>query len=159
MTDELRPEVNVVSFTSMDEMLAEQERKEREFEEQIFPKQREITYGTYFFRVSGNVPIFTYVYTLEELRKLEEDAGAEEDELEYFMERIQSVHARGYRTGIHYSQIEPEGEQGDAHIVSCWPISELDFQRAKSNGWMTTPDMAVRIHEELEEAIRAKQGR
>ena len=139
-------------FDSIEEMLATMEEDERKAIASIKPRQqRDLGWGTFGLRMvpsrQGEIPVWTEIYTEDEAAKGEEPET---------MDDLRASYGRGFRYGMHYSVLCPEGELGSAHISTMWPITELDFHRAKEIGW--TPqedtrhwweDLANRIEREL----------
>jgi hypothetical protein len=150
-----KDEISVRSFDSYEEMMEDQQKREEEAVAHTLDKQWEITWGSYFFRVASDIPIFTYCYTKEEVIELEMEAGASEEEAVDYTKHLERLHNLGYRWGIHHSDVEPDGELGSAHIVSAWPITAEDFDFAQNNGWLLSPQAYNRIQNEIEEAVKA----
>jgi hypothetical protein len=151
--EQLRPDIRITKIDSLEEYFKEQAEEEELANQELLPSQKKIVWGSYFLRMSGNVPIFARVYTFEELKLSEINAGAEGEELESILQRAKNIYERGYRTGVHYSQIEPQGEYGDTHISNCWPITQSDFESAQMTGWKLEKGihqpMMRRIYDEM----------
>lgn len=113
-------------FNSFEEAQAYMAEQEEAALARLHPKQRETTWGSFAFRLVDDFPIWTHVSTEQEMSE-GEDPGT--------IAMMEASHARGYRYGMHYSVIEPDGELGSVHIASCWPISEDEFNTAKLHGW------------------------
>lgn len=106
-----------IPFESVDDAFAAMDKAEREANERAHPLQRAIGYGAFAVRALGEITIWGFIPEKHE-------AEPYEDSFE-----------RGYRFGKWYSVVCPEGELGDAHISTLWPIRKEDFDHAKANGW------------------------
>lgn len=152
---------HVTSYDSYEEMMQDQERNEEAANAAVLEKQREITWGSYFLRLygqgQGQIHIFGYVYTPEEIKELEIDAGASIQEVEYYLVVRHNAHARGYRWGNCYSVVTPEGEVGSTHISTSWPITKDEFEAAKNQSWTLPIDLYFRVSEEIREAAIKKR--
>lgn len=150
-----------IEFGSLDEMFAAQAEAEKVANDNVLPKQREITWGTYWMRPTDDgIIIWGYVMTLDEVIQEEiEYSYPDEPEVDptairsHFTERYE----RGYRYGRAHSLWCPEGELGDSHISVLWPITKEDFELAKTSGWNPGPtemfnQMLRRVIHEYQEA-------
>lgn len=148
-----REEIRVRGYNSTEEMFAEMAADEKAASEGIVDKQREIDWGSYaiktFFAGNQLMFIFLKVDTLDELVEKEKSAGAELDELSYYRKHYQQMHDRNYRRGEHYSEVCPNGEFGDSHLVSLWPITQQEFDEAAEHGWTPSEVMWDRIRREM----------
>ena len=127
-------------YDSMEEAFADMKRAEDQANANLSPWNRDVVWGSYYMRPAPEVPciIFGYIYTEDECRDGELEAGADIEELEYTMRTMRSAYERGYRFGRHYSIVEPDGEIGSVHIANAWPISREEFEEAKSQDWILT---------------------
>lgn len=151
----------IIGFDSTEEMLEYMDSKESEVAEQmkdLLEPQKGIGYGSYALRVipyddDTSLAIFGYIYTEDEIREQEIEAGAstEDGELEFILAGMADAHERGYRYGTWHSVVLPDGEPGDAHLVTLWPITEADYHTALDLGWEMPTHLAERIREELNE--------
>lgn len=115
------------AFDSLDEMFTFLAEQEKVANSNILPKQREITWGSYWVRPTDDgVLVWGRVHTEEEIL-------TDEDEWVIIHER--EMHERGYRFGVAHSLWCPEGELGSSHISVLWPITEEQFNNAKAAGW------------------------
>lgn len=144
----LGPGINIVGFDSMEEMLAYQAEQEAIANAQVLPKQLEITWGDYVFRVIDGLAIWGEIFTRETFLGPNED----DEELIAEWEDLQDAYDRGYRYGQWYSVVEPKGEYGSAHLVNLWKITERDFERARLVNWEVWSEFASRISEEILQA-------
>jgi len=151
----------IIGFRSSDEVLTyleEQEALAQEAMKHLAQPQLDIGYGAYVLRVlaygdNESLAIFGYIYTEDEVRELEINAGAglNNGELESIMSNLRDSYARGYRYGTYHSMVVPQGEPGDAHLMSLWPITELDFEEARSNDWELSEHLRERVLGEIDE--------
>lgn len=95
--------------------------------------QKQIQPGDYVARPHdmGGIPllIVAKTMTLVEFLKGEAEAGAKGHELVEEEQQMLSVFERGYRYARWYSVLVPEGEYGDAHISSLYPITQQLFEQ------------------------------
>lgn len=106
----------------------------------LAPDQQQVTWGDCWARFdhldkTGIGIIFGRVMTRAEWLQSEIDEGADEDEANYSLGKIENSHRRGYMHGLAYSRIEPEGEYGDTHRANLWPIEQRLFDAAREAGW------------------------
>lgn len=99
------------------------------------PWQKELKIGDHVLRYEPSCDIFIYT----RLRDPVEDdraCGSTEEELEGIARLYASPHMEGFRAGLHFSAIVPEGELGDLHVstVLC-KISQAQFDAARAAGW------------------------
>jgi len=140
------------TFEEMDDFLAE---SEREAIANTLPEQWQITWGSYVVRVVERLVIFGIVYTEEQFLNTSLKGEAEYDEeIRAELDDLRAAHERGYRYGRWFSEVEPDGEYGSAHVVNLWRITEEDFVAARHNGWHLNPDLIVRMHKEISAARR-----
>lgn len=141
----------IMSFSSAEAMFNYMDEEERKANEAILPKQREVTWGTYFWRYVEYVPchVFAHVFSIEEIYLLEREHGADVNEAETTLRGKKQSHDRGYRYGMHYSTVEPDGELGDTHVTNVWPITKEDFEYARTHGWQPSLQMINRVYDEM----------
>lgn len=162
-------------FGSIDEMYEQMHRHEEAALQDTLPDQIDgCSWGKYGIRMAPvnkmvqqikgidlgeeEIMIFTDIFTAEQLEEMELEAGASEAEAMEFSQRKHELYDRGYRSGMHYSIVEPEGELGDAHVFTMWPITKDDFAWAKAHGWKLHPGAMARVQNEIEEAITRAGG-
>jgi hypothetical protein len=149
----------IIGFESYEEMLEYTEKQHAELVarmKDLPPQQEQITFGSHVLRLvpigdENVLVIFGRVYTIEETELLEIQAGADVlgGELRTIMEKFTSLHEDGYRYGRWYSEVCPEGEVGDAHVTTLWPITEADYQHALNNGWLCPTYLMTRVLDEM----------
>lgn len=116
-------------FESFDEMQQWMARQTELANDNLHPVQRELTWGSYwvnFALLSDRIVVFGRV-----------DPLPEADDVETLAEnqRIEAELERGYMFGRAYSMMSPEGELGDTHRFSVWPIEARLFEMAKAAQW------------------------
>jgi hypothetical protein len=147
----------IIGFSTYEEMQAYIDQQADELAESmkhLAPEQLNIALGTHVLRLVGeenetSLAIFGYIFTVEELVTNELNAGATSDELLYMLDKSQDLFEQGYRYGNWISRICPEGEVGDAHISTLWPISEADYEHARNNRWLMPKYLLDRVGEEM----------
>lgn len=152
---EVSPGISVIGFDSVDEML---EYMVHEEPDPPLPPQEEITWGSYAIRLhhaaSMVLPIWGRIFEMEEIMAEVREETHDLAEIVHERDVFQHSHNQGWRYGRWFSQVLPEGEYGSAHIVSCWPITQSDYEYAEANGWLITPEVYDRICTETDEALR-----
>lgn len=138
------PGWHVTSFDSLDEMLAEQARREAAANEAILPKQRELEWGGYFCQPIAEMGLIVFGRVLSH-EEIVEGEGPDE------VASLEDAYRRGYRFSFCSSVIEP-GEYGSKHISAVWPITEDDYNKAKDRGWEPWSGLTERIAREILEA-------
>lgn len=118
-------------ITDIEAYFAQMRAEEEAANANVHPDQAALTWGDHFVRFyemgpEGILAIFGAIYTASDYERSEGAQGLAEAE-----ERM----ARGYRFARCYSVIEPEGELGDTHVVTVWPITPEQFAQAKAAGW------------------------
>lgn len=151
---------HIAGFDSLEEMLAYMRDQEREANEAVLPEQWKITWGDHVFRLVDDLAIFGYVYTPNQFLRSNLRAGEDlpDPEIVEELESIKHAFERGYRYGKWYSEIEPMGEYGSAHVVSLWPITVEEFEECERNDWKVTPAIAFRVAREVL-AARKREGK
>jgi hypothetical protein len=148
----------ILGFESLEEMIEYQAQQEAELAQRMaggLPDEQEgISYGSYALRLvpTGDKPlvIFGRVAPLKEFAVSELEHGADLDELVFTLTRLRDLHERGYRYGTWYSTVCPDGEVGDAHVTTLWPITEADYQHALNNRWECPRYLYDRVLAEME---------
>ena len=145
----LGPGISIQGFDSLEEMLQYQAEKEQEALHNTLPEQAAITWGDYVFRMVDDLAIFGHIMTPAEY--LSDTIGSDEpdeatvSEIEGEMKGLERSHVHGYRYGKWFSEVEPTGEYGSAHVVALWGITQEDFEQAERNGWRIWPELGLRI--------------
>lgn len=149
--------MTVYGFDSIDDALRFMGRATGRANRSLTPEQRSLTWGSYWVRFhAGELMIFGYVQTPDEVEAAERgcygDTLAEEEaaELRWAMKSVHERHGRGYLFGRCYSVVEPDGELGDTHRASAWPITAETFEAARVAGWdvaRMAPDARRAVHE------------
>lgn len=125
-----------IPFESVDDAFAAMDKAERAANESAHPFQKAIGYGSFAMRVAQGLTIWGFI--------------PEKADVEPYEETFE----RGYRFGKWYSAVCPDGELGDAHISTLWPVMYEDFEHAKANGWMLENALASDVQSEREWAFR-----
>jgi hypothetical protein len=143
----------VIGFDSSDEMFAYMDEQERIAIAGALPEQWLIDWGSWAVRMVEDLAIFGEIWDQEQVLGPDPDEEAEEE-----LRQIIDSHRRGYRYGKWYSEVEPEGEYGSAHVVSLWEISKDDFEVGRRNGWRIWPELAFRIRRDVTAARTRKES-
>lgn len=115
-------------FDSPEDMFAYMDEAERSANASTHPAQASIGFGEYVIRPMEQFLIFGRIYERDE-RNSGEDPET--------IKRLDDAYSRGYRTGFWSSDALPEGEPGDAHVVSLWRIFKEEYEAAKAVDWET----------------------
>ncbi len=149
--------MEIYEFDDLEEALALMRQRTAEANLGLWPKQREITYGSTVVRpMDGGFLVFGEVWTQEEFEANEAayyDLSKPEDALEYAAVcRDQAeMHEQGYMLGRWYSTVEPTGEIGSAHRATCWPISREAFEEARAMTWIGSAAWTPTLWAEMNE--------
>ena len=111
---------HVKHFDSVDEMMAHIQAEEDAARARAHPAQTSIGRGEYVLRPTEHCLIFGYLFDTNEEGSTRPD-----------------LFARGYRTGVWFSEVTPEGEKGDAHVVTLWRILKEEHDAAEAAEWET----------------------
>jgi hypothetical protein len=146
------------SYDSIEEMFEDQARNEQAANDAVLPKQREITWGSYWLRPTDDgVLIFGRVHTQEEIfeddKKIPHQPG--DPSPKAVVRHYTEMHERGYRFGTAYSVWCPEGELGSSHVSVLWPIHQEEFEAAREAEW--NPGAIPWFHEMLIRVTREYQ--
>lgn len=143
--------MHVQEFDSFEEAMAAMRKAEDAANASALEEQKAITYGDHWCRPVPEYGIFEFgrVATEEESYKDEEPET---------VAMLRDSHERGYRYGMAYSVLGPDGELGSTHVANMWPITEAEFLRAKEDGWQVTADLVEKVMQE-HIAARIKQGK
>lgn len=148
---------HVESFGSAEEMFAAMTEREAAANEGLLPNQIALRDDVEHTRVwlrllpdgAGVLPIFGWSWSLREASGRERSyyepktdnpdvAIADEfgaAEFASIVEGLRERRTRGYLYGECFSVVEPDGELGDTHVSSVWPLTEEAFAEAKAHGW------------------------
>lgn len=116
----------------------------------VTTKQREITYGSYWVRATPTgVLEFGQVITQQ---------SAEAMQTAETVRALRDMYRRGYRYSMYHSKSNPQGDYGDVHISSAWPITKEEFENALKASFVLTDsdwelEMLTRITREMKEAM------
>jgi hypothetical protein len=97
----------------------------------------EVTWGSYWIspRPDLGLLIFGHVFTEQEVIEDERRCGADEDEAAMTLRNIVKGHHRGTMYVRAYSTVVEEGEIGFAPRAMCLPLTEEQFEEARSHKW------------------------
>ena len=135
------------SYNSFDDMMSAMAEAEHKANASLHPIQTELRDATekrYWIRPmpEHDLVIYGEALTVDELMATEKKYWDEEPEderepLEEMRERLVDRRKRGYLTGKAFSKWEPTGEWGDTHVANVAPLSDIDFNTARSMEWPT----------------------
>ena len=159
MKEQKIPYGSIVGFESLEELLAYQEKQEQEAIERTLPSQWEIGWGDHVLRVVEDLAIWGHIFSEREFLGMNTKPGeAPDEETLYELDTLRASYLAGYRYGLWYSVVEPEGEYGSAHVSTLWKINGDEFTIAKRRGWELWPEIAHRIVEEIETDHEEEEG-
>lgn len=115
-----------IEFDNWDDAQKLMMQKEREANESLCPRQREIVYGSYWLRVQG---------TLLEYGRVLGQNEAEAHQDRETVQQMRDSYRRGYRLSMAHSILDPGGVLGDTHLAVMWPITEEEFELAQKQSW------------------------
>ena len=140
-----RKEMEVQRFDSIEEMFDSIQKGVQQAKARATAEQNAITYGDYWFRFwpEGELAIFGYIMTEDELYSSSAYDDALPEEIAYEKEAAKKNYANGFRFGRAYSVVVDYGELGDTHVSTMTKISKEMFEVAKLYRW----DFAKLIHE------------
>lgn len=112
------------SFDSFEDMWAAMAEAEVAANERVTDEQRAIKPGDCVIRYDARFLIVGQIFTEEEFLEREIAAGPpmDDDEIADTRRQWQWRLDRGYVFGNWHSEIEPDGELGDAHISTLGPV-------------------------------------
>lgn len=148
----------IIGFNSLEEIINYMARQEVESNAEALDYQQEIQRGTYVVRIMRDLVIWGYLMTEEEITDGYGTDPESLEELRYELEAMRDSFSRGYRYGKYFSEVEPDGEYGSAHVVTLWPITKADFEIAQRNGWLITEEQLAKIQGETI-AVLESEGR
>lgn len=153
-----------IPFDSFDDAMKMMQEMEEAANARLTPGQKAIGEGDHWMQLTRmygeEIAIFGYVFTMEENRQGEIDAGAEEEELDFTMASLRNAHERGYRFGRAHSIAEVGGELGSTHIADMLcKITPEQFEEARSYDWnfMEMFERNVEWAVKIVEDIRARR--
>jgi hypothetical protein len=142
---------SILGFTSTEEMLDYVAEQEAIAIADTLPEQWEITWGDYVIRfVEPDLVVWGDLWTQEKL--VESETSDDEEESRVELEQAMDSHGRGYRFGQWFSEVEPAGEYGTAHVVSLWKITKREFEIAGENDWQLWPELVYKLQAEMDAA-------
>jgi len=126
-----------MEFENIDDMFEFMEKRTNEANANLAPAQQGVTYGDCWARFDtphnfGFIE-FGHVETEAEFRASMVKYPKAETDSEW--ESIQTEHERGYLFSKAYSLMGPDGELGDTHRASMWPIDRALFDAARAVDW------------------------
>lgn len=98
-------------------------------------QQRALTWGSYCLSVNPEYLLFCHIPTEAELLAMEADEDDPSEAQEIVIATGAQMEQKGHMYGQWFSIIEPDGEWGHFHKLTCWPITEAIYEAAKANGW------------------------
>jgi len=130
--------MNVLHFESRDEMLTYLAQAQAQAQRSMHHAQARITWGDHWVRfidVAQAEVEFGRVFLPDEVADLEVAAGATAQEATTAVEDVTTGLANGYLYGVAHSSHFPDGEAGETHKASVWPIERDLFDAAQSVAW------------------------
>jgi hypothetical protein len=131
---------HVMGFDSFDGAMEYMRKAEEAANARLHPAQRAITWGDYWARPVPEYGMveFGRVYTQAEafLGEDKESVAATVDS-----------HERGYRYGMAYSKLGPEGELGSTHVANMVPITKEMFEHARKLAWGVNEKLLAELRE------------
>lgn len=129
--------VTFKTYDSFEDAFEDMRKNEEAANSRLKPSQRSIQWGDYWMAYYRDMDLLVcgHIYTMDENEKSEKAAGASDEEWDYTKETMLNSYERGYRFGMAYSVITPEGELGDTHISQMIPITKEQFEEARENRW------------------------
>lgn len=136
----------IFSFDDFEQAAKHMQEAEAAANASSHPDQHAITYGNHWFAWYDEMQlaVFGEVFTQDEYLRRETAAGASAAEAKRSWKGVVDDHERGYRFGIAYSLVEPEGELGTTHVASMVPIDANQFLGAQEAEWDFARAMEVR---------------
>jgi len=120
-------------FNSYEELCASVNTDRERADADVRASQTAIKVGDFVIRSEEGLLIYSEIMDPVEAERA---AGANEGEIEYMRATYAQEHMRNYRFGRHFSEVCPEGEIGDLHIVSVAAILTREaFEEFKAQGW------------------------
>lgn len=135
---------SIIGFDSLESIEQYLDESERAAIMAALDEQWQIDWGSYVFRMVDDLAIWGYVLSQDEFLALSPDEGQYEETLAE-LEQLRVSFARGYRYGQWFSEVEPTGEWGSAHVSTLWSISQEDFEHAQGQEWLVWPEFAAQL--------------
>lgn len=101
----------------------------------LAPAQADLTFGSHWVRFEDDLVIFGRVATLSEVGVAEMELGASGEEAAAMTHQISENMEAGLLYADCYSVVEVDGEVGNTHKASVWPIDESLFEQARRVDW------------------------
>jgi len=146
---------SILGFDSTEEMLGYMAEQEEKAIAEALSEQWAITWGDYVVRFIDDLVIWGELETQVDV--VEDAGGEDEEETRYELEQILDSHGRGYRTGKWFSEVEPTGEYGSAHVVTLWKITKEEFETAGENDWHIWPELVQKLATEMDAAATGSE--
>lgn len=127
--------MTMFSFESLEDMQEFLKDQNAAAKAAMTKEQETLTWGSYVIMPTTDFVIFGYIFTEEEVRLGEINAGGSQEEVEWTLQGIRAAFERGHLFGRWHSIVELEGELGSNHAVNCWPIDSHTFNIAATFGW------------------------
>lgn len=139
-----------IAFGNLDDMARYMADAEKVANENTLPRQKTITYGDYWLKADHDIFVFGRVLTEDEYTEGITTKKGRKEALDALHERYD----RGYRRCKTYSLFVPEGELGDSHVATMWPITQEEFVYARKAGWAHVDEdwmlnMLIRVQREV----------
>jgi hypothetical protein len=154
--------VNIIGFSSHEEMQAYLIQAQADADAALHPAQRAITWGSHWVRfedIAHRLVIFGRVLGQREVYDAEIEAGATVDEAEYAMvETTHQLEEANRVYSICSSIYCADGEYGTTHKAALWPIEESLYNDAAEADWnIDRLPLSSKIN--LQAAFTAYRGR
>jgi hypothetical protein len=129
---------DLIHFNSWPEMQAYLIRAQADAAANMHPAQAAISWGDHWVRfidISNRVVEFGRVFTRDEVRESEIEAGATSIEARRAVQECAIGMEKGYLYGHAASFLYPSGEVGYSHKSVVWPIEEATYNAAAEVNW------------------------
>jgi len=130
--------MEVIRFGTHEEMLQHLRQASTEAFESMHPAQAAITFGdcwVQFHDIANRHLIFGRVMPLADVLAGEIEAGATKHEAQGTVRQTVRDLAAGYMYGRAHDRYNVEGELGQTHKASVWPIEEALFNSCAEVNW------------------------
>lgn len=152
--------MSFIQFENPEEMGNWMAARTAEANANLAPEQLQITPGDYWARfdhMDTHVGIeFGHVYTEQEFKDSEIEAGATVEEADGGWRQAQARAADGFLYGRAWSRVARDGEYGSTHRANLWPIEEALFHAVQAVGWRHED---LPLHERINLSISFEQWR
>lgn len=132
------------SYDSLEAMWDDMSRAEEAAMRSLHPVQRELLGQREFYWIRPYPEMQMFIFghhNLDDWIALEKSLTPEDEMhgFEPWREQCEDKNlVRGYKSGRCFSPIEPDGEIGDTHVATMWPISKEGFEQAREMGWQVS---------------------